>query len=94
MANVTNRHRIKFFRIFPGQRMSRRNVSSYLFGKPANKCQWAEKNQQKKKLLPGAVKHPATLMGRQHHLPAENHHNSPSEIINRNQKMTENAEIQ
>ena len=52
------------------------------------------KKSAKKKLLPGAVKHPATLMGRQHHLPAENHHNSPSEIINRNQKMTENAEIQ
>lgn len=48
----------------------------------------------RKRLLPGAVKHPATLISRQHSLSAENHRNSSSEIINRHQKMAENAEIQ
>ena len=33
IANVINRHGINLFRVFLGQRMSRRNVSSYLFGK-------------------------------------------------------------
>lgn len=42
MANVINRHKIKLFHIFPGQRMSRKDVSSYLFGKSANECQQAE----------------------------------------------------
>lgn len=65
-------------------------MSSYLFGKSANECQQAEQ----KKLLPGAVKHLATLISRQHRLSDENHRNSPSEIINWHQKMTEDAEIQ
>ena len=47
-----------------------------------------------KKSLPGAVGHPATLISRQHSLSAKNHRNSSSEIINRHQKMAENAEIQ
>ena len=47
-----------------------------------------------KNLLPGAVEHPATLISRQHSLSAENYRNGSSEIINRHQKMAENAEIQ
>jgi hypothetical protein len=45
-------------------------------------------------LLPGAAEHPATLISRQHSLSAGSHRNSPSAIINRHQKMSENAEIQ
>jgi hypothetical protein len=48
----------------------------------------------RKKLLPDAVKHSATLISRQHSLSAENHRNGSSEIINRHQKMAGNAEIQ
>lgn len=48
----------------------------------------------RKKLLPGAGEHPATLISRQHSLSAENHRNGSSEIINRHQKMAGNAEIQ
>ena len=48
----------------------------------------------RKKLLPGAVKHSATLISRQHSLSAENHRNGSSAIINRHQKVAGNAEIQ
>lgn len=51
-------------------------------------------NSLNKKLLPGAVKHPATLINRQHGLSAESHRNSSSEIINRHQKMAGTVEIQ
>ena len=47
-----------------------------------------------KKLLPGAIKHPATFMSRQYRLSAESHRNSSSAVINRHQKMAGIAEIQ
>lgn len=51
-------------------------------------------NSLNKNLLPGAVKHPATLISRQHSLSAENHRNGSSEIINRHHKMAGTVEIQ
>lgn len=71
-------------------------AEGYMTSRPANLLTSVNRLNKKirKRLLPGAVKHPATLISRQHSLSAENHRNSSSEIINRHQKMAENAEIQ
>ena len=46
-----------------------------------------------KKLLPGAVEHPATLISRQHSLSAESHRNGSSETINRHQEIWERRNL-